>query len=72
MPSSRKWIGRGIGRLSDMILTKGQGSFVWNTEGQKLLDFTSGYAVTNLGHCHPKVTDAVQKQAGQLVHAQVE
>ncbi|OQS04568.1 4-aminobutyrate aminotransferase [Thraustotheca clavata] len=69
--SSKQSIARGIGRLSDMVLAKGKGSYVWNTEGKKLLDFTCGIGVTNVGHCHPKVTDAVQKQAATLVHGQV-
>ncbi|RHY64664.1 hypothetical protein DYB28_001737, partial [Aphanomyces astaci] len=55
-----------------MVLTKGSGSFVWNMEGQKLLDFTSGIAVTSLGHCHPRIVEAVQKQAAELVHGQGE
>lgn len=69
--SPKQNIARGIGRLSDMVLSKGKGSFVWNTQGQKLLDFTCGIGVTNLGHCHPKVTHAVQQQAATLVHGQV-
>ncbi|EQC34534.1 hypothetical protein SDRG_07861 [Saprolegnia diclina VS20] len=69
--SPKQNIARGIGRLSNMVLSKGKGSFVWNTEGQKLLDFTCGIGVTNLGHCHPKVTHAVQQQAATLVHGQV-
>ncbi|KAF0684408.1 Aste57867_23643 [Aphanomyces stellatus] len=64
-------IAKGVGRLTDMVLTKGKGSFVWNTEGQKFLDFTCGIGVTNLGHCHPRVVAAVQAQAAQLVHGQV-
>ncbi|KAH9112919.1 hypothetical protein AeMF1_012804 [Aphanomyces euteiches] len=68
---NRDVIAKGVGRLSSMILTKGQGSFVWNTEGKKLLDFTTGIGVTALGHCHPRVVAAVQAQAAQLVHGQV-
>ncbi|ETW06006.1 4-aminobutyrate transaminase [Aphanomyces invadans] len=69
LPSASS-IAHGVGRLTDMVLAKGAGSFVWNVEGQKLLDFTSGIAVTSLGHCHPRIVEAVQKQAGQLVHGQ--
>lgn len=39
--------------------------------GRKLLDFTSGIGVTNLGHCNPRVTKAACDQVGKLVHAQV-
>ncbi|KAI9743200.1 MAG: hypothetical protein M1818_003046 [Claussenomyces sp. TS43310] len=64
-------IARGIGRLSAEVLESGAGSYVTTTEGRKLLDFTSGIGVTNLGHCHPAVTKAAQAQVGKLVHGQV-
>ncbi|KAK6497834.1 hypothetical protein TWF481_012234 [Arthrobotrys musiformis] len=64
-------IAKGIGRLSNVVLTRGAGSFVWTDEGRKLLDFTAGIGVTNLGHCHPKVTAAAQSQLSTLVHGQV-
>lgn len=62
---------KGIGRLSQEVLESGAGSYVTTTEGRKLLDFTSGIGVTNLGHCHPAVTKAAQEQVGKLVHGQV-
>jgi 4-aminobutyrate aminotransferase len=40
------------------------------TSGRKMLDFTCGIGVANLGHCHPAVTKAAQAQAGRMVHAQ--
>lgn len=51
-----------------LLLVKGEGSYVWDSEGTKYLDFASGISVCNLGHCHPKVTKAIQEQAGKLVH----
>lgn len=66
-----KHVARGIGRLSNHVLESGAGSYVTTTEGRKMLDFTSGIGVTNLGHCHPAVTKAAQKQVGTLVHGQV-
>ncbi|DAZ97989.1 TPA: hypothetical protein N0F65_005147 [Lagenidium giganteum] len=62
---------RGIGRMSNLVMQRGKGSFVWTTDNRKLLDFTSGIAVTNLGHCHPRVVEAAQKQVATLVHGQV-
>ena len=41
-----------------------------DVEGQEYLDFTAGIGVTNLGHCHPRITAAVQEQVGKLVHGQ--
>ncbi len=66
-----KHIGAGVGRMTQVILEKGQGTWVWTTAGQKLLDFTSGIGVTSTGHCHPTVVKAVQEQAAKIVHAQV-
>lgn len=66
-----KHVAKGIGRLSTEILESGAGSYVTTTEGRKMLDFTSGIGVTNLGHCHPAVTKAAQAQVGKLVHGQV-
>lgn len=62
---------RGIGRMSDIVMKKGKGSWIWTADNRKLLDFTSGIAVTNVGHCHPRVVQAVQEQAATIVHAQV-
>lgn len=67
----KQHLARGVGRMSEMVMKKGKGSWIWTTDDRKLLDFTSGIAVTNLGHCHPVVTEAVQKQVATLVHAQV-
>lgn len=64
-------VARGVGRLTSMVLSRGQGSYVWDAEGNKYLDLTCGIGVTNLGHCHPQVTKAAQEQVGTMVHAQV-
>jgi acetylornithine/N-succinyldiaminopimelate aminotransferase len=47
---------------------KGKGCFLWDGDGRRYLDFVSGIAVANQGHCHPKVVEAIQKQAEQLIH----
>ncbi|MBI4715079.1 MAG: aspartate aminotransferase family protein [Nitrospirae bacterium] len=51
-----------------LVLVKGRGSRVYDAEGREYLDFVSGLAVNNLGHCPPQVTVAFQKQAQRLVH----
>ncbi len=53
---------------ADLVLSKGQGARVWDADGREYLDFTSGISVCNLGHCHPVVTEAIQRQAAKLVH----
>ena len=50
------------------LLVRGDGTRVWDSEGDEYLDFTSGISVCNLGHCHPAVTNAIQQQAETLVH----
>jgi predicted acetylornithine/succinylornithine family transaminase len=47
---------------------RGEGARLWDEEGNEYLDFLCGIAVTNLGHCHPRVVAAVREQAGKLIH----
>jgi acetylornithine/N-succinyldiaminopimelate aminotransferase len=51
-----------------LTLVRGRGASVWDDSGRELLDFTSGIAVSALGHCHPHWVTAVQRQAGELIH----
>lgn len=61
----------GVGRMDkDMIMSRASGCRMELEDGRELLDFTSGIGVTNTGHCHPRVVEAVQKQASMLSHAQ--
>jgi len=47
---------------------RGEGSFLWDEDGKKYIDFLSGIAVCSLGHCHPRITKAITTQASTLVH----
>jgi ornithine--oxo-acid transaminase len=49
-----------------VVLAKGKGTYVWDTDGRKYLDFLSGYSATNQGHCHPKIVKAFTEQAKKL------
>ncbi|MBC8286343.1 MAG: aspartate aminotransferase family protein [Nitrospinae bacterium] len=51
-----------------IALVKGKGSKVWDKSGKQYIDFVSGLAVDNLGHCHPSVVSAIKKQAEKLIH----
>ena len=51
-----------------IVITKGEGCSLWDTEGKKYIDFVSGIAVCNLGHAHPKISEALSKQAEILLH----
>ena len=52
----------------ELVLTKGKGTRVWDNDGKVYMDFVGGIACQNVGHCHPKVTEAIQHQAAKLVH----
>ena len=56
-------------RLFPVVFEKGHGVTLTDVDGNTYLDFSSGIYVTGLGHCHPKVTEAVQKAAGELMNA---
>jgi len=51
-----------------VLLVRGKGTRVWDLEGEEYLDFVSGLAVCNLGHCHPRVVKTIQDQAEKLIH----
>ncbi|MBA3008998.1 MAG: ornithine--oxo-acid transaminase [Desulfobacula sp.] len=50
----------------DVVLTRGQGIWVWDVEGNKYLDCLSAYSAVNQGHCHPKIYQAMMDQAQKL------
>ncbi|KAI9365773.1 pyridoxal phosphate-dependent transferase [Pilaira anomala] len=67
----KKHIARGIGRSTELVISKAKGTYVYTVEGKKYLDLSTGIGVTNTGHSHPTVVKAVQEQAANLVHGQV-
>ena len=64
---SDKYIMKTYGRYP-VVPVKGEGCRLWDADGKEYLDFLGGVAVNNLGHCHPKVVAALQKQAAELIH----
>src|SRR5208283_1355088 len=52
-----------------LTIIKGEGNYVWDDKGRRYLDFVAGWAVNSLGHCHPVVVEAIQKQAATLIQA---
>ena len=55
------------GRI-DIAFESGEGSYLYDTEGEKYLDFATGIATNSLGHCHPHLVAAIQEQASKLWH----
>lgn len=51
-----------------VVFVRGEGCMVYDAEGREYLDLVAGIAVNGLGHCHPKVVEAIRKQAGVLMH----
>jgi len=62
-----KYVIANYGRVPRVIV-KGQGCYMYDADGNKILDMFPGWAVSALGHCHPKVVEAVRKQVGELIH----
>ena len=52
----------------DVVLVRGAGAKVWDSDGIEYLDFVAGIAVNNVGHCHPHVVEAICRQASTLIH----
>jgi len=50
------------------VAVRGEGPYVWDADGKRYLDLFSGWAVTGVGHCHPRLVEAIRKQAGQLIY----
>jgi len=50
----------------DVIITRAEGVWVWDTEGRKYLDFLAAYSAVNQGHCHPKIRAAAEEQMRQV------
>jgi len=51
---------------SKLVIDRGEGAYLYTTDGRRYLDFVSGIAVNCLGHCHPKLVEALNKQANKL------
>ena len=72
--TNAEWATRGnkvfIGTYSRFpaAMVRGSGCRLWDADGKEYLDFLAGIAVCSLGHCHPAVTEAIRRQAGDLVH----
>jgi 4-aminobutyrate aminotransferase len=57
-------------RSFSVVVDHGEGSYLFDTDGKRYLDFTCGIGVTNTGHAHPRVVEAIQGQAAKLIHGQ--
>lgn len=73
---STVWLSRRAGvpavwtRYTDLVVERGEGSWVITHDGDRYLDYTCGIGVTNTGHAHPRVVAAIADQAAKIIHAQ--
>ena len=51
-----------------LVLERGRGTRVWDSQGEEYLDFFPGWAVSGIGHCHKRVTEAIKRQTELLIH----
>ena len=63
-----KFMSPSLTREYALVAKKGHGAIVEDVDGNSFLDFAAGIAVCSTGHCHPKVVEAIQKQAAELIH----
>ncbi|MDO5493333.1 MAG: aminotransferase class III-fold pyridoxal phosphate-dependent enzyme [Nesterenkonia sp.] len=57
-------------QATGVVAERGEGVWLYDDQGGRILDFTAGIGVTSTGHCHPKVVAAAQEQVGKLIHGQ--
>jgi 4-aminobutyrate aminotransferase len=55
---------------TEVLVDRAEGIYLYGVDGRRYIDFTSGIAVTNTGHCHPRVVRAAQEQCARLIHGQ--
>jgi 4-aminobutyrate aminotransferase len=60
-----------LSRSARIVAERARGSWIYDMNGDAYLDFACGIAVNNIGHCHPRVVEAIQKQAAELIHTSV-
>jgi len=63
-----KVIARGQGNLAPVYIAKAKNAELWDVEGKRYIDFGAGIAVSNTGHCHPKIVEAVKSQIDHFSH----
>ncbi|MGZ3514093.1 MAG: acetyl ornithine aminotransferase family protein [Thermodesulfobacteriota bacterium] len=64
----QRFVSQSYTRAYPLVAKRARGVWVEDEDGNRFLDFTSGIAVCNTGHCHPRVVEAIRRQAGELIH----
>lgn len=68
LEKDQTFVSQSYTRVYPLVIKKARGVWVEDVDSNRFLDFTSGIAVTNTGHCHPRVVEAIHRQAEQFIH----
>ena len=68
LKKDQRFVSQSYTRVYPLVVKKARGMWVEDEDGNRFLDFTSGIAVCNTGHCHPEVVKAIHRQAEELIH----
>jgi 4-aminobutyrate aminotransferase len=68
LEKDQKFVSQSYTRVYPLVVEKAKGVWVEDVDGNRFLDFTSGIAVCNTGHCHPRIVKAIHRQAERLIH----
>jgi len=68
LEKDQRFISQSYTRVYPLVVKRARGAVVEDVDSNRFLDFTSGIAVCNTGHCHPRVVEAIKGQAEQFIH----
>lgn len=64
----QKYVANGAASPATQFADRAENAIIWDTDGNRIIDFAGGIGVLNIGHCHPKVVEAVREQLGRVMH----
>lgn len=62
-------VSNAVGRYTEIVFARGEGSYVFDVDGKRYIDLASGIATNAVGHCHPRVVKAIADQAATMIHS---
>ena len=68
LEEGKRHLSPALARATEIVMVKGEGPYIYASNNKKYIDFVSGIAVNNLGHCHPKVVFSAKQQLDDLIH----
>ena len=61
-------VSRGSAAYTKLVIDRARNATLWDVDGKSYVDFAAGIGTLNVGHCHPRVVEALREQAGRLTH----